>query len=84
MQFQPKKQPPEPLSPSEIPSDEELYSDSELFDDWKPQSASARARVETYSGDYQAASLLARKTPTEPMIDLVARQAVSTQHRLSY
>jgi len=82
--FQPEKQPPKPLSPSEIPSDEEFYGDSELFDIWKPQSASARARVETHTGDYQAAPLSARETPTESRIDPVARQAVSTQHRFSF
>lgn len=37
--FQPEKQPPKLLSPSEIPSDEEFYSDSELFDIWKRLSA---------------------------------------------
>lgn len=84
IQFQPGKRAPEPLSPLDIPNDEESYSDSELLNHWKPQSASARARVDTHSGPSQATSLLARKEPAEPKIDLVGRQAVSTQHRVSY
>lgn len=81
--FQPYKQPPEPLSPSETPSYEELHIDSGLSEDWKTQSTSARARVNSHSGDYEATSLLARGTSVEPKMDLVARQAVSTQHGAS-